>query len=140
MVKTEPEIGTEAEKESLRARKAANEINIDSWYHMLSGIIHSHGENRFFNKSNDIKYKNLIRFEILNLCFIFLMDGAADHQAQHYYRANPKIIPTDLPIRGNGEALFDTANPPPAVFRSSGQDLLESIEGLVDRLCKLTMM
>ena len=134
------ETGTPAEILSLRFRKDTHEINIDSWYNMLSGIIHSHGDNRFFNKGNKTQYENLIRFEILNLCFIFLMDGAADHQAQHYYRANPKIIPTDLPIRGNGEALFDTANPPPAVFRSSGQDLLESIEGLVDRLCKLTMM
>jgi hypothetical protein len=138
-LKMAEETGTEEQIMSLRARKAADEINIDSWYHMLSGIIHSQGENRFFN-TNKHECQNLIRFEILNLCFIFLMDGAAEHQARHYYRANPKIIPTDTQIRGNGQALFDTANAPAALFRSSGQDLLESIEGLVDRLCKITMM
>ncbi len=68
--------------------KLKYKADIDSWYNMLSSLVHSYERtHRLFNPDTDAILISLKRYEILNLCFVLLV--SSEVQSGQYYISNP---------------------------------------------------
>ena len=101
-------------------------VAVDSWYNMLSGLVHSYDNTeRFFYIGNNRETIALKRYEILNLCFVLL--ASSESRSTEYYRANPMRIANDPEFMGILPAVRFSCN------------ALELLDRLVDRLYILTL-